>query len=148
MLDLGCGLGDLYPFLLERFGHVIYTGMDIVPELVSAARQRYPGACFLCSDLSSDDIDETFDYVLVSGIFNNAIPNCTDFLKEMIATAFQHCSLGLGFNFISSYVNYHDTGMAYHNPVDILDFCLKNLSRKITMSHHYERCDVCVFAYR
>ena len=33
VLDLGCGLGDLYPFLLKRFDKIDYTGIDIVPEL-------------------------------------------------------------------------------------------------------------------
>ena len=148
VLDLGCGIGDLYPFLVERFGDVDYTGVDIVPELVAAAAKKYPRARFLCRDLLSNNFDETFEYVLISGIFNNAIQDCTGFLKEMIIVAFGHCSLGLGFNFISKYVNFSDPQMAYHEPAEILDFCIKTLTCKVMLHHHYERCDVVVFAYR
>jgi SAM-dependent methyltransferase len=148
VLDLGCGIGDLYPFLVERFGRVDYTGIDIVPELVAAAVQRHPDARFLCRDLLSDDIDETFNYVLINGMFNNAVPDCTAFLKEMINVAFRHCSIGLGFNFITTYVNRHDAEMAYHDPLEILDFCLKTLTHNVMLHHHYERCDVAVFVYR
>jgi SAM-dependent methyltransferase len=148
VLDLGCGIGDLYPFLLNRFGNVDYTGIDIGSELITAAKVRYPATRFICKDVQEDGIGESFDFVLISGIFNNAIPNCTQFLKEMIELAFSHCSKGLAFNFISRHVNYLSPGMAYHDPSEILDFCITNMTRKVTMQHHYERCDVVVFAYR
>ena len=38
--------------------------------------------------------------------------------------------------------------MAYHDPVVVFDFCLNNLAPKVTLHHHYERCDVAVFVYR
>src|SRR3989304_6571063 len=126
VLDLGCGIGDLYPFLRERFGYVDYTGIDIVPEIVDYAAQRYPRVPFQCCDLLCEEIKESFDYVLISGMFNNAIAECTEFLKEMCTAAFKHCSLGMGFNFLSTYHSYEDRGMSYHDPVDVLDFCLKN----------------------
>jgi SAM-dependent methyltransferase len=40
VLDVGCGYGDLVPFLVaRRVG--LYRGIDIVPEFVQEARQRY-----------------------------------------------------------------------------------------------------------
>jgi len=148
VLDLGCGLGDLYPCLVEQFGHVEYTGIDMVSELIAAAAQRNPRARFVCRDLLADDMDDIFDYVLISGMFNNAISDCAGFLKEMISVAFRHCSQGLAFNFTSQYVNFTEPEIAYHDPLAILDFCLKTLTRKVMLHHHYERCDVAVFAYR
>lgn len=148
VLDLGCGIGDLYPFLMKRFNDLNYTGIDIVPEIITFATQRNPCARFLCCNILRDDIDEKFDYVLISGTFNNAIQDYSSLLKEMITWAFRHCLLGIGFNFISTYVNSTDPEMAYHDPVDVLDFCLKNLTHKVTMQHHYDRCDVVVFAFR
>ena len=97
VLDLGCGLGHLYPFLLAKFGEVDYTGIDIMPEVITFAAQKYPHARFLCRDILQEDIDEDFDYVLIYGVFNNAIPDCTAFLQEMISAAFRHCKMGLGF---------------------------------------------------
>jgi trans-aconitate methyltransferase len=148
VLDLGCGLGALYPLLLERFGDVDYTGIDIVPEMVQYAARKFPRARFLCQDLATDGIDGTFDYVLSSGVFNNAMPDCGGFMRELLMEGFKHCRLGMAFNFTSTHVNFTDAEMAYHDPAEILDFCIRNLTRKVVMHHHYERVDVAVFAYR
>src|SRR5438270_3188282 len=73
VLDLGCGIGDFYPLLIEKFGQLDYTGIDLVPETIDFAAKKYPRARFLCRDLSTNGLDETFDYVLASVIFNNAM---------------------------------------------------------------------------
>lgn len=148
VLDVGCGIGDLYPFLLAKFGDVDYTGIDIVPEVIAFAAQKYPQARFWCRDILHDEVKENFDYVLMSGVFNKAIPNCTAFLKEMVAAAFQYCTMGLAFNFTSFIVNYTDAEMAYHDPMGVFDFCLHEISPKISLHHHYERHDVAIFLYR
>ena len=98
--------------------------------------------------MATQDLAEIFDYVLISGMFNNAIPDGVTYLHEMTSLAFRHCALGMAFNFISTHVNATDAELAYHDPVAILDFCLRHLSRKVTIEHHYERCDVVVFVYR
>jgi len=148
VLDLGCGIGAFYPVLTEKFGDLDYTGIDIVPEMVDFAALKYPRARFLCRDLSTDGLDETFDYVLSSGVFNNAMPDCDAFMRELLTLGFTYCTLGMGFNFTSTHVNFTDLEMAYHDPAQVLDFCIRNLTRKVVMHHHYERVDVAVFAYR
>ena len=87
ILDLGCGLGDFYPFLKLKYGELDYTGIDIVPEIIASAQDTHPDARFLCLDVLLDEFEETFDYVMISGIFNNAIPNGTEFLKKMVTLA-------------------------------------------------------------
>jgi SAM-dependent methyltransferase len=148
VLDFCCGIGDLYPVLIEQFGQVDYTGIDIVPEMIHHAAPKYPRARFLCRDLSTEGLEETFDYVLISGPFNNAMPDADGFLCELVTLAFKYCTRGLAFNFISSHVNFRDPEMAYHDPAQVLDFCIRNLTRKVVLLHHYERVDVAVFAYR
>jgi SAM-dependent methyltransferase len=148
ILDIGCGLGHLYPFLLKKYGKVKYTGMDIVPEAIKFAQQRYRDARFLCHDLTREPLAEKFDYVLMSGPFNNAFSGVESFLRELVGAGWAQCTRGLAFNFTSSHVNMRDGHMAYHDPVPVLDFCLKELSRKVVMHHHYERCDVLVYVYR
>jgi SAM-dependent methyltransferase len=148
VLDLGCGIGDFYPLLIEEFGHVDYTGIDIVPDMVQHAAQKYPRARFLCRDLFSERLDETFDYVLASVVFNNAMPDPDGYMRDLLGAAFPYCKLGLGFNFISGHVNFTDPEMAYHDPAEVLDFCIRNLARNVVLHHHYERVDVAVFVYR
>ncbi len=148
ILDVGCGKGDMYPFLFKKFGNVDYTGVDIVPESLAYAAQKYPQATFYCRDLLEDVVDEKFDYTLISGVFNNSIPKSSEFLRELVTAAFKQCELGIGFNFLSTYVNYTNADMAYHDPIEVFDFCLKTLSPNVMIHHHYERCDVVIFVYR
>lgn len=148
VLDVGCGIGDLYPFLCNRYGWVRYIGIDIVPELIDSAARKYPAATFRCVDLVGEDFRGEFDYILMSGVFNNERQNATEFLYRMISAAFELCKQGMGFNFTSRFASRYDEDMAYHDPMEILRFCLDHVSTKVTMSHHYERCDMAVFVYR
>jgi SAM-dependent methyltransferase len=148
ILDLGCGLGDLLPFLEQKFSNISYTGVDIVQELISAATTiRGQRAQFLCRDIVEDPLGQKFNFVMISGIFNN-VGITTELLKQMIAAAFDCCIDALAFNFISTYVNFTDSKMAYHDPREVFDFCLEHLSRKVQIHHHYDKCDVAMFVYR
>lgn len=148
LLDLGCGIGDFYPVLKEKFGEFDYTGIDIVPEFIQHAATRYPEGHFYCQDVLREPIKEDFDYVLISGIFNNEVPEGTDFLKDMLRAVFPHAKMGLGFNFTSTHVNFRSPGMMHHDPQVVMEFCLVELSKKLQLHHHYFRCDVAVFLYR
>jgi SAM-dependent methyltransferase len=148
VLDLGCGLGTMQPLLRARFPQARYTGIDIVPEMVEQAARRAPDARFLCRDVIREGLPQEFDTVLMSQMFNNARTDSERFLEQMLVTAFAGCRRALGFNFISTYVNHRDEGLDYHDPSAVLRLCTEKLSRKVTLQHHYGRCDVAVFVYR
>src|SRR5438105_15182939 len=84
ILDLGCGIGDFYPLLIEKCGQLDYTGIDLVPEMIQHAANKYRRARFLCRDLCTEPLDETFDYVLVSVVFNNAMSDCDSYMRELL----------------------------------------------------------------
>ncbi|UCD85434.1 MAG: methyltransferase domain-containing protein, partial [Deltaproteobacteria bacterium] len=48
LLDLGCGLGHLVDFLEKNGMEVSYTGIDIIPEFIAAAKKRRPEDEFYC----------------------------------------------------------------------------------------------------
>lgn len=148
VLEVGCGIGDFYAYLQEKVGNITYRGVDIVPEIVESAKRKHPDIQFECRDILSDPISEDFDYVLISGVFNNAIPDSVGFMRALLEASFARSKKALGFNFISTYVNYTEPDFAYFDPTELFKWCLDNLSRKVSMFHHYERTDVCVFVYR
>lgn len=148
ILNVGCGIGDLYPFLNSLYQGIDYTGVDIVPELVDYAAHKYPAAKFLCADLLAAPINGVFDYALISGVFNNRVRDATAVLQELLGAAFARCERGLAFNFISNRVDEIDPKMAYHDPVEVFRYCLADLSNKVVIAHHYERRDVAVYVYR
>lgn len=148
VLDIGCGLGGLYEYLVKDCGitGLDYTGVDIVDGMIETATKKYPEARFMVKDLLKEKLQETYDYVFLCGVFN--VEMSTEFMKQMLKQAFSYCEKGLAFNFISDYVNFKTDGFSYHNPQEIFTFCVENLSRKIDMHHHYAKCDVSMFVYR
>lgn len=70
VFDIGCGPGEFAALL----GPVEYTGLDLSPAYVAAARARYDGrAEFRCGDVTSADItgDGTFDLVTANGLLHH-----------------------------------------------------------------------------
>lgn len=148
VLDLGCGCGHFYPVIKARFPDVNYLGIDIVSGMVAEATHAYPSGRFVQRDVLADGIDGAFDYVLMSALFNDRASDPEEFLRSMTSIAFAHASSAIGFNFISSYVNEISDGLVYHDPAEVTEFVIENLTRRVSVFHHYERCDVAVFAYR
>lgn len=69
LVDVGCGLGDLFLFLSERGETPLrYTGIDVVAPMVEAASRR-TGRRILLRDVLTDDLPGG-DYYLCSGAMN------------------------------------------------------------------------------
>lgn len=71
VLDIGCGPGDILAYLPD----VKYTGFDLSPEYIEAARKRFGDkGRFFCSDVGLTAIEEekgTFDLVLATGVLHH-----------------------------------------------------------------------------
>ena len=149
LLEIGCGLGHLYPFLKTSFGEVDYTGIDIVPEFIDNARQLHHDAIFECRDIINAPFAQDFDFVFISGVFNSPFrEDSKQFMIELLNSAYQACKISVAFNFTSSYVNFTSPNHNYFDPDWVLLKVLSNLSRKVQMSHHYRNCDVAVCVSR
>ena len=86
ILDVGCGLGDLWG-LLEACGiEADYTGVDLLEPMVAEARARHPGVDFRCCDVFADCgfEPESFDVVFASGAFNLNLGNNEAFLASAL----------------------------------------------------------------
>jgi len=99
ILDLGCGLGDLFLFLKQQGITVDYTGYDIVSGFIAHCQKTYPGFKFEDRDILFSKPKENFDYILCSGIFAHGN---REFFEEMTKTAFQLCNTGYAFNMFES----------------------------------------------
>lgn len=72
-LDVACGTGVLFPDYFSR-GVRSLTGIDISPEMVRRARQKFPGTEVICADVESFPFERRFDAVMVY----NAFPHFPD----------------------------------------------------------------------
>ncbi|HAU36183.1 MAG TPA: class I SAM-dependent methyltransferase [Phycisphaerales bacterium] len=86
LLDVGCGLGDLWAYLRRRNIAVDYTGVDLLEKMVSAARARHSEARFVCGDVFTQDLfpPESFDVAFCSGMFNLNLGNNLEFLPRAV----------------------------------------------------------------
>jgi len=104
LLDVGCGVGDLYGYLLRRHIDTDYTGVDILKEMVQEAKRRYPTGQFVSGDLFTSDMmtGKSFDVVYSSGIFNLNLGNNTAFLKSALPVFFRLAGQWVVFNLLDS----------------------------------------------
>ena len=68
VLELGCGRGDLLAAVEPSLG----VGIDLSGEMVRRARERHPSLRFLEADALDVELGETFDYVILSDLINDA----------------------------------------------------------------------------
>lgn len=74
VLDVACGTGVLIPDYIRRGADV--TGIDISPEMIKLAKQKYAGTGvrFICGDVEAADVGQDFDAIVVY----NAFPHFPD----------------------------------------------------------------------
>jgi SAM-dependent methyltransferase len=140
IIDLGCGLGDMLPYLRQYGFTGKYLGCDFVPEFIELAKRKYRQdlrADFLEFNVLKDDLPDGFDYVLISGIFNNKIINNQDFIETALKKSISKAKVGVVFNALSDYVEYQDESLFYISPLTLFDYCKRNLTPYITLKHDY-----------
>lgn len=151
ILDFGCGTGQLYAYLQSRGIAVKYFGIEIVDEFITLCQSKYPSQHFGKID---DFSGQTFDYVFVSGVFNNLTKNNQEFYQSTLKTLFEMTRLGLAFNMMSAYVDYQDPGLFYEYPENVFGFLKKEITPYVALRNDYEvkpgviPFDFTVYAYR
>jgi len=68
VLDVACGTGVLFPDYLARNVKSL-TAIDIAPEMVRIAREKYPKVQVLCGDVEEMDFGRKFDCIVVYNAF-------------------------------------------------------------------------------
>src|ERR1035437_4210533 len=81
-LDVGCGFGDLYKFFISQHIEVDYTGIDIIPDFISRAKEKFPEAKFRVEDIFSTN--EKYDYIFASGSLNFTVTDSKNYYFSMI----------------------------------------------------------------
>ncbi len=64
VLEIGCGTGDLLAAVRPARG----LGIDLSEEMVRIARGKYPGLEFRAGDAEALELDERFDFVILSDL--------------------------------------------------------------------------------
>lgn len=142
LLDVGCGLGDLFHFITSGLGiSVKYVGIDISSRMIETAKKQLeilkanglklePSNVstveFLQADLFYKNFNGRYDWIYASGIFNLNLGNNQEFLEN----AFKKFALLKKDGFACSMLNQRSQDKEepyyYYNPSDV-----KNLAQSV-----------------
>ena len=145
--DIGCGFGDLLPFLRERFHDVSYTGIDIVPSLLEKAQELHPGIDFICQDIVESEYSIRHDYFLSSGALSFRIEDNICYSRRMIEKMFHLANRGIAVNFLTSYVNFQRPHNFHYRPEEMFAFG-KTLTRWVTIRHDYPLWEFTLYLHK
>ncbi len=135
ILDFGCGAAALAGHINSLNIKCEYVGYDFVDEFYPIAQKKYPEARFI----NKKQLDEeTFDFVFISGVFNNKTPDNQVFFEATISELFEKTRYCLAFNMMSAYVDYQDENLFYAFPEEVFSYCKKNVTPFITLLNDYQ----------
>jgi hypothetical protein len=149
--DVGAGLCHLHQYLLDRDVEHTYSATEIVQEMVDAAREKYPEIEVRNRDLLREEVTDRHDFVVTSGLFY--IPGEADrgewarFVLDMVLRMWEMADVAIAFNFLTAYRTFTDPSLHYMDPREMLDFCVRRLSRFVVLDHGYPlfECTATVF---
>ena len=143
VLDIGCGFGDLYQFLNNKFNNIkYYHGIDLVPALVYEGEKRYAhneNFSIETANFLEWEADRAYDFIIISGIFNFKLENENTnytFIKNILEKSFKIVDIGVSSNFLSNKVDYEYEHSFYADPAHILDFGY-SLTRNLILRNDY-----------
>lgn len=147
ILDVGCGLGDLYGYLRRGGIETDYTGYDLLPEMIERAQKRYPEARFLVRDVLQEWDQEPFDYILSSGAFNIDFGHNASAIQQLLRVMVQRCRRGVAINFLSTKDTAQDPIFYHYDPQEWLDYS-RTLCSRVELREDYLPNDFTLYLYR
>jgi len=149
ILDIGCGFADLLSVIEEgKIKITSYTGWDINPDLIAAAKSKHKNNSF-CElifdivDISTvKHLDTVADVGFMLGLLNLNFHEAFDNLsysKVMLKNAFSTVKNLLVVDFLSTRLTPDypkEDFIYYHDPVEMLEYAL-TLTPKVVLRHDY-----------
>jgi len=150
MLDVGCGFGDIIPYISARTEKFEYLGIDITPEFIREAKRLYPKHKFIVGDYFDKPLKESFEVVICSGVLNANVDDNLGFRKRAIKIMFEHTREVLVFNMAGRYPQPKTSPKSnvwFADPLEILKYCL-SLTKKVILRLHYHSRDFTIVMFR
>lgn len=154
ILDVGCGRADLFGYLNRLFsGNMIqYKGIDINPNLINLAKDKFPEVSVENLDILNTDMGADSDWVVGSGLFNlNDHPDMIEYAKQVIDKMYDNAKAGVSFNLLTGFppeMAQEDMDqLIVHSPSMWLDYLIEKYSKVICRAD-YMSGDVTFFIFK
>ena len=140
VLDLGCGLGELYDYLSKDKRLAFYLGIDQHWPFLKQAKKRIGSAqChFRLADISRTPLPE-LDIIIASGSLNYQSRQ-VDYLEHMIARMYTATKEVVIFNLLNKNIFLKPTLLQAYDKDAVVAYC-HTLSRKVTVIDDYSASD-------
>ena len=142
ILDYGCGYGGLVNYLEEREFQYEYIGYDPLDSMIAKAQESF-GKRANCQFTAREELLQTTDYVVASGIFNVKLDTAdalwTDYCLCLLQRMHQLSKKGFSFNMLTKYSDTHKMRpeLYYGDPLFLFDYCKTTFSRNVALLHDY-----------
>jgi trans-aconitate methyltransferase len=147
ILDAGCGMGDLIPYLYAKSPDFKYLGVDRNQGFIDIARQRYEGHEFKVGDPFNKKVGE-FDVIISSGVMNGNVKDWLNKRKKMIANLFEQTDQVLAFNMAGGLKPIADDPLiAYADAQEIFEYC-KTLTSRVVLNTEYLQKDFTIVMFK
>jgi hypothetical protein len=150
--DVGAGTCDLHRYLhINNINHE-YSGTEIVQEMIDYSLKQYPNIKLYNRNFTDEIINEKYDFLLLSGTLN-LMNKCNlneweEFCYSLISKMYNISTKAISFNCLSSNRTFSDPSLYYFNPMEVFDFCVKNLSRFVLIDHCYPLYEFTVTVFK
>ena len=153
VIDYGCGYGELYKFLLSRSEVASYTGVDVAPAMLVAARNT------LGNDTAvelSDNLDSVApaQCVVASGTYNVKLTadsaEWSDYVFDDLKALWGKATFGVSVNFLSSLSTpeKRQSKLFYQSPRKVMSFLQKEFSPLVILDHSYSPWEFTATVFR
>ena len=119
VLDVACGTGVLFPDYLAR-GVASVTGIDISPEMVKIAREKFPDIEVRCGDVETEDFGRRFDAVVVYNAFPH-FPDPAHLIQVLAGLLVPGGTLSVAHGMSRAALRDHHAGRAAQVSIDLLE---------------------------
>ncbi len=140
--DFGCGYGSFLHFMRGAGFGGDYLGLDISPEMVSAARDHCKGIDGAAFEVAST-ADRPRDYAVASGIFNVRLAFENEpwlrYIHETLEAMDRASTNGFAFNCLTSYSDADKMrpDLYYADPLALFDRCKRRYGKNVALLHDY-----------
>ena len=118
-----------------------YTGIDFYEDFINISKKKYSkdkNSKFIKFDICNKKINKKYDWVVLSGTFNDRHKNSKSEMIKILKKMFKASKKGIIFNSLSKYVDYEEKSLFYSYPDKIFNFCVKNLSKYVVLKTDYQ----------
>ena len=138
ILDLGCGLGDLIPYLIEKTSNDFkYIGIDVAEKLIVESKKMYDAEniIFQIGDIFSVKIEDV-DLSVLSGALSFKLDGIEEYAYSTMNRMFQISKEAACLNFLSTYVDYELPKNQHYVPEKIFSKAMA-ISKSVKLIHDY-----------